>query len=89
MLNQIKALLKDFQLRQQIKQATTMAETISLIKSVGSKKGYQFSSDSLSQLLQDQLEPLSEADLLLVAGGILAPTNQECDPTRAGSVCIC
>ena len=69
MLNQIKALLNDAQLRQQIKNAATMAEAIALIKNAGVKKGYQFSSDSLSQLMQSQLEPLSEVDLLSVAGG--------------------
>ena len=69
MLNQIKALLIDAQLRQQIKQAATMAEAIVLIKNAGSKKGYQFSNDTLSQLLQSQLQPLGEEDLLSVAGG--------------------
>ncbi|MEO1006618.1 MAG: Nif11-like leader peptide family natural product precursor [Cyanobacteria bacterium J06638_38] len=89
MLNQIKALLGDAQLRQQIKEATSLEEAITLIKNAGIKKGYQFSSDSLFQLLQDQLEPLGEADLLSVAGGVKAPTNQECDPTAAGSLCVC
>ncbi|MEO1006617.1 MAG: Nif11-like leader peptide family natural product precursor [Cyanobacteria bacterium J06638_38] len=87
MLNQIKALLTDAQLRQQIKKAATMTEAIALIKNAGIKKGYQFSSDSLSQLLQSQLQPLSEIDLLSVAGG--APTNQECDPTALATLCVC
>ena len=70
MLNQIKALLNDAQLRQQIKKAATMAEAIALIKTAGITKGYQFSNDRLSQLMQSQLEPLGEEELLSVAGGV-------------------
>ncbi len=69
MLN-LKSLFSDAQLRQQIKEATSPAEAISLIKTAGVAKGYQFSSDSLSQLLPSHLEPLSEAELLSVAGGV-------------------
>ena len=84
MLNQIKALLGDAQLRQQIKNAGTMTEAISIIKSFGTTKGYQFSSDSISQLLQNQLKPLSEEDLLAVAGGRI----KYVDPTMGGDTCI-
>ncbi|MEO1006619.1 MAG: Nif11-like leader peptide family natural product precursor [Cyanobacteria bacterium J06638_38] len=72
MLNQAKALLDDAQLRQQIKKATSLEEAIALIKTAGAKEGYQFSSDSLSQLLQSQPQPLKrleEQELLMIAGG--------------------
>ena len=72
MLNQIKALINDVQLHQQIKNAATMTEAITLIKTAGAKEGYQFSNDSLSQLLQSQSQPLKrlqEQELLMIAGG--------------------
>ncbi|MEO0536121.1 MAG: Nif11-like leader peptide family natural product precursor [Cyanobacteria bacterium P01_A01_bin.123] len=69
MLSQIKALLSDAQLRQKIKETNSLLEAIVLIKSAGAEKGYQFSSDCLYQLLQNQLEPLSETDLLAISGG--------------------
>ncbi len=57
-----------------------MAEAIALIKSAGVKKGYQFSSDSISQLLQSQLEPLGEKELLMITGGrgALLTTGPDC-----------
>lgn len=74
MFNQIQALLSDAQLRQQIKKATNLAEVITLIKTAGVERGYQFTSDNFSQLFQTQLEQLSEEELLLVAGGAQIPT---------------
>ncbi len=88
MLNQIKALLSDAQLRQQIKKATSMTEAIALIKTAGVKKGYQFSSDSISQLRPNQLEPLSELDLLSVAGG-LAKGNSFISACNSNCVILC
>ena len=80
MLNQIKALLSDAQLRQQIKKAATMTEAIALMKTVGRERGYQFSNDDISQLLQSQsksLKQLDEQELLMIAGGVLIPKTLE------------
>lgn len=72
MLNQIKLLLSDGQLRQQIKAAKNLTDAIVLLKTAGTEKGYQFPSDNLFQVLQSQLKPteLGESELLSVAGGI-------------------
>ena len=90
MLNQIKALLSDTQLRQQLKEVTSMAEAIALIKTAGITKGYQFSSDGISQLFQHQLEPLElgEAELLMVSGGANIPTIN-CAPTKVKTHICC
>ena len=74
MLNQIKALLNDAQLRKQIQQATSIAEAVTLIKTAGVKKGYQFSSYSLFQIFQSQIKLPSEKELLVVAGSVHVPT---------------
>ncbi len=78
MLN-LKSLLSDAQLRQQIKEATSPAEAIALIKTAGVIKGYQCSRDSLSQLVPSQLEPLSKADLKEIAGGARGDFDEKYD----------
>jgi hypothetical protein len=72
MLNQIKTLLNDTQLRQQLKAVNSLADEIALIKSAGAQKGYQFSHDGLAQLLQRQRETIDEKALLDIAGSGLA-----------------
>lgn len=69
MLNQLKTLLSDAQLRQQVKASNSLADAISLLKTAGADKGYLFSRDRLSQFLQSPLERLDESELLLVSGG--------------------
>lgn len=64
MLNQIKTLLSNAQLRQQMKNAATMAEAIALIKNAGSTKEYQFFSNRLLKMILTDLESLGEEDLL-------------------------
>lgn len=73
MLNQIKVLLSDTQLRQQIKAAKNLAEAIALLKIASAEQGYQFYSNSLPQVLQSQSQPteLSETELLSIAGGFI------------------
>ena len=92
MLNQIKALLQDGQLRQKIKAAKTQDEVIKLMTTIAAEKGNNFTTEDVTQILTkltpgrgNELIELSESDLLAVAGGIrtrgLWPTAQ--------SVCWC
>ena len=72
MLNQIKALLQDAQLRQKIKQAKTLDEAIELIALANAEKGDNFTTEDVTQTLTGlatkQWQKLSETDLLAVAG---------------------
>ncbi|MBT9315798.1 Nif11-like leader peptide family natural product precursor [Leptothoe spongobia] len=69
MLNQLKALSNNIQLWRQVKTVDNLDDAIALIKSAGAQKGYQFSHDGLTQLLQSQVETIDEKSLLDVAGG--------------------
>ncbi len=86
MLNQIRALLQDGQLRQKIKEAKTLNEAIKLITIADAEKGDSFTTEDVTQMLtkltsgsDNEWQKLSEEDLLAVAGGF---------PT-AGSGCVC
>ncbi len=77
MLNQIKALLQDGQLRQKIKETKTLDEAIKLIATTTAEKGNNFGIKDVTQMLtklvsggENELIELSESDLLAVAGGI-------------------
>ncbi|MBW4574203.1 MAG: hypothetical protein KME08_02860 [Aphanothece sp. CMT-3BRIN-NPC111] len=73
MLDQIKALLQEAQLRQQLLAAADREEVIKLITTAGAEKGYTFTDESVSQAateLMSEGEELTEEDLLAVAGGI-------------------
>ena len=77
MLNQIKALLQDAQLRQKIKEAKTLDEVIKLIATAAPEKGDNFTTEGVTQMLTRLLpgsgnegEELSKEDLLAVAGGL-------------------
>ena len=76
MLNQIKALLQDRQLRQKIKAANTLDEVIKLMATIAAEKGNNFTTENVTQMLTklapgsgNELIELSELDLLAVAGG--------------------
>ncbi|MDJ0591571.1 MAG: Nif11 family protein [Pleurocapsa sp. MO_226.B13] len=92
MLNQIKALLQDGQLRQKIKAAKTQDEVIELMATIAAEKGNNFTTEDVTQMLTklapgsgNELIELSESDLLAVAGGIRTRGRW---PT-ARSVCYC
>ncbi|MBT9315795.1 hypothetical protein [Leptothoe spongobia] len=69
MLNQLKALLGNGQLRQKLKAVASLEEAISLIKTVGVGQEHQAFSEGLSTLVKTGFEPLNEEDLLTIAGG--------------------
>lgn len=74
MIQNIKELLQNTQLQQQVKEAANLAEAIKLITAAGAEKGYSFTQESVAQVVSGQIleeHELSEADLLLVAGGLL------------------
>ncbi|MDJ0590504.1 MAG: hypothetical protein QNJ72_10970 [Pleurocapsa sp. MO_226.B13] len=82
MLNQIKALLQDRQLRQKIKQAKTLDEAIELIMTADAEKGDNFTTEDVNQILTklapgsgNEWQKLSESDLLAVAGGVSPKTD--------------
>jgi hypothetical protein len=69
MLNQLKALLGNGQLRQKLKAAASLEEAIALIKTAGVDQGHQAFSEGLSKLVKTGFEPLNEEDLFTIAGG--------------------
>ncbi|OUL35954.1 Nif11-like leader peptide family natural product precursor [Nostoc sp. 106C] len=75
MIQNIKELLQNTQLQQQIKEAANFAEAVKLITTAGAQKGYSFSQENIAQaasgLMLEERE-ISEADLLAVAGGLRA-----------------
>lgn len=77
MLNQIKALLKDEQLRQKIKEANTQDEVIKLLTIAATEKGNNFTTEEATQILTkfalQKLYELNEEYLLAVAGRSTLP----------------
>lgn len=73
MIQNIKELLKNTQLQQQVKEAANLAEAIKLIATVGVQKGYSFTQENVAQVVNTLMleeHELSEEDLLAVAGGL-------------------
>jgi hypothetical protein len=72
MVSDIKELLQNAQLQQQVKASTNLAEAIKLITTAGAQKGYSFTQESVAQVVSSLMleeHELPEADLLAVAGG--------------------
>ncbi|MBD2679304.1 MULTISPECIES: Nif11-like leader peptide family RiPP precursor [Nostoc] len=78
MLHQIKELLQNAQLQQQVQAAANQAEAIKLLAIASAEKGYNFTVESLSQMLAEltvDSNELSEEELLSVSGGMMADTG--------------
>ncbi len=74
MIENIKELLQNAQLQQQVKASANLAEAIKLITTAGAEKGYSFTQESVAQLISGLMlgeHELSEEDLLAVAGGAI------------------
>lgn len=72
MIQNIKELLQNAQLQQQVKEASNLVETINLITTAGVQKGYSFTQESVAQAISTLMlerHELPESDLLAVAGG--------------------
>ncbi|MDZ8035463.1 MULTISPECIES: Nif11-like leader peptide family RiPP precursor [unclassified Nostoc] len=76
MLHQIKELLQNVQLQQQVKAAANQAEAIKVIAIASAEKGYNFTVETISQMLAEltfvDSNELSEEELLSVSGGMMA-----------------
>ncbi|MGV0106497.1 Nif11-like leader peptide family RiPP precursor [Nostoc sp. DSM 114167] len=76
MLHQIKELLQNAQLQQQVKAAANQAEAIRVIAIASAEKGYNFTVETISQMLAEltfvDSNELSEEELLSVSGGMMA-----------------
>ncbi|MFN6529696.1 Nif11-like leader peptide family RiPP precursor [Nostoc sp. ChiSLP03a] len=76
MLHQIKELLQNTQLQQQVKAAANQAEAIKMIAIASAEKGYNFTVETISQMLAEltfvDSNELSEEELLSVSGGMMA-----------------
>ncbi|MBD2679303.1 MULTISPECIES: Nif11-like leader peptide family RiPP precursor [Nostoc] len=78
MLQQLKELLQNAQLQQQVQAAANQAEAIKLLAIASAEKGYNFTVESLSQMLAEltvDSNELSEEELLSVSGGMMADTG--------------
>jgi methionine salvage enolase-phosphatase E1 len=76
MIQNIKELLQNAQLQQQVKEAANLAEVIKLITTAGAQKGGSFTQESVAQMISGLVledHELTEADLLAVSGGLRAP----------------
>ena len=74
MIENIKELLQNVQLQQQLKEAGNLAEAIKLITTAGAQKGYSFTQESVAQVVSRLIleeRALTESDLLMVAGGLM------------------
>ncbi len=72
MIENIKELLQNTQLQQQLKAASNLVEAIKLIATAGAEKGYSFSQESIAQVVSGLMleeHTLTESDLIAVAGG--------------------
>ncbi|MDJ0691516.1 MAG: Nif11-like leader peptide family RiPP precursor [Xenococcaceae cyanobacterium MO_188.B32] len=89
MLDKIKAVLKDEQLRQKIQEAKTPDDVIKLLTTAGAQKGYNFKAEDVSKLVTglalQTIPELSEEDLLNRAGGELRARGTW--PISAGVCC--
>lgn len=88
MIQNIKDLLRNDRLQQQVKEAGNLVDVIKLITTAGAQKGYSFTQDSLSQaiagLMLEERE-LAEADLLAVSGSRWCCSDTTFDTTKARS----
>jgi hypothetical protein len=80
MIQNIKELLQNTQLQQQVKASANLAEAIKLITTAGVQKGYSFTQENVAQVVNKLMleeHELSESDLLIVAGGLQSFTSWE------------
>jgi hypothetical protein len=73
MIYNIKHVLQNTQLKQQVKESTNLVEAIKLIENAGVQKGYFFTQENVAQVVSELLleeQELSEPELLAVTGGL-------------------
>ncbi|WP_009630796.1 hypothetical protein [Synechocystis sp. PCC 7509] len=73
MIYNIKQLLQNTQLKQQVKESSNLVEAIKLIVNAGVQKGYTFTQENVAQVVSELIldeRELSESELLAVTGGL-------------------
>jgi hypothetical protein len=88
MIQNIKELLQNTQLQQQVKETSNLLDAIKLITTAGAQKGYSFTQGSVAQaiaglMLEDR--ELAEADLLAVSGSRWCCSDTTFDTTKVKS----
>jgi predicted transposase YdaD len=81
MIKNIKELLQNAQLQQQVKEAANLAEAIKLIATAGAEKGYSLTQQKVAQVVSELMlekQELLETDLLAVAGAFGYTNNRYC-----------
>ncbi|WP_019500710.1 hypothetical protein [Pseudanabaena sp. PCC 6802] len=91
MIENIKDLLQNAQLLQQVKETGSLLDAIKLITAAGAQKGYSFTQGSVAQaigeLMLEKLE-LPEGELLAVAGGYIPWNTQTVTHGTPGVCCL-
>jgi predicted ribosomally synthesized peptide with nif11-like leader len=88
MIQNIKELLQNAQLQQQVKEATTLEEATKLITTAGTEKGYSFTRESVAQAIGELMlgeYELSEDEMLAVAGGLRCHGTCEAETNDRGT----
>lgn len=73
MIQDIKDVLQDIQIQQQIKESANLSTAIKLITSAGVKKGYSFTRENVAKVVSGLIlekQELTESELLSVGGGL-------------------
>lgn len=81
MIENIKELLQNAQLQQQVKEAANLAEAIKLITTAGAEKGYSLTQQKVAQVVSKLMlekQELLETDLLTIAGAFGYTNNRYC-----------
>ena len=87
MIQNIKELLQNAQLQQQVKEAANLEEALKLITAAAAEKGYSFTQESVAQAitgLMSEGQELSEAELQSVAGGLRCEESGSAGPSCEG-----
>ncbi|WP_019500708.1 hypothetical protein [Pseudanabaena sp. PCC 6802] len=88
MIENIKELLQNAQLQQQVKEAGSLADAIKSIATASAQKGYSFTQEKVAQTIAGLMlenRELSEADLLAVSGSRWCCSDTTFDTTKVRS----
>ncbi len=81
MIENIKELLQNTQVQQQVRAADNLAEAIKVITTAGAQKGYLLTQQRIAQVVSELMlekQELLETDLLKVAGAFGYTNNRYC-----------
>lgn len=72
MLDQIKELLTNSQVRAKVQSAKTRGEAVDAVVTAGAERGFSFDASRVAQAFAPRARQLSERELLMVSGGRMA-----------------